>query len=334
MKDQSILSVNVQEALLESLKRNIPSKYSVVEVMMDLLEISQDAAYRRLRGEKKLDIDEMYKICNTYNISADTIFSAKSPGTQFRYTSLDIRNQDQYLVYMQNISKSIELVKNSADNEIVISAIDIPVFHFMPFHNLTLFKLYAWNNTTYKQSGCFEDFASEITNPEIFNCYNKLASDYSQTPSTEIWTNNTIDTIIRLLDFYFETGLFREPSSPILLCMQLLQMIENLKTWVEQGYKHDPAIPFNFYISDTDLENNFILLKKNNETQCMIKLFTINSLITSDHQFCQETLNWLETSKRRSALLTGASDRERVRYFNNLQQKVNSAIKKFEKSTN
>jgi len=331
MKNPLKIPTNIQETFLTVLKQSIPAQNSVVDVISDLLGIGQDAAYRRLRGEKKFDIDEIFTICSTYNLSIDMIFSVKSQGTIFNYTSLDVRNEANYLLYMRNLSKIIELVKEGKEKEIIMSAIDIPVFHFLPFHELTLFKLFVWNNTTYSQSGYFENFMKEIGSSDIFCCYNKIASDYSQIPSTEIWTVNTIDTIIRLMDFYFETGHFQKRETPLFLCNQLLQLIENTKIWVEKGFKSSPSVEYKFYVSDTDLENNFILLKKDGKTRCIIKLFTINSLNTTDQLFCQETSNWLETSKKRSVLLSGASERERFKYFNILQQKVRYFIDKIEK---
>lgn len=332
MKDQLKISDDIQEYFLSVLKRNIPSHQAIVDVISDLLNVSQDSAYRRLRGDKRFDIDELFIICKAFNISIDTIFSVKTQGTLFNYTSLDVKNLGTYLPYMQRMAKSIELLKEAKEKEVIFSAVDIPVFHFMNFKELTLFKLFAWTNTAYGYEKDFESFMSDVQSEELFNCYKKIFTDYSQVPSTEIWTLNTVDALIRLLDFYYETGYLRN-ELPLLLCNQLLQLIDNLRGWVEKGYKGDyKAGTFKFYISETDLENNFALFRRDNDVTCMIKLFTINSLTTTEETFCKETINWLDASIKRSILLTGASERERFKFFNILQQKVRFVIDKFEKS--
>lgn len=315
--------------LISTLKNNIPSQQSLVDVISDLLNISQDAAYRRLRGEKRFDIDELFIICNTYNISLDSIFSVKSQGTIFNYTALNVQDQANYLLYMQRFSKSIELVKEGKDKEIIFSAIDLPVFHFMPFKELTIFKLFAWNNSVYSYRDKFESFLESIDKEKLFPCYDKVYADYSEIPSTEIWTYTTIDAIIRLLDFYYDIGSFAKNDTFKLLCSQLGQLVDNLKVWVENGYKGKNKLnTFKFYINETDLENSFGLFRRDNDTLCLIKLFTINSLSTTDETFCNETRNWLESSISRSVLLTGASERERFKYFNTLQQKINRLMEK------
>ncbi|NJO69622.1 MAG: hypothetical protein HC830_10355, partial [Bacteroidetes bacterium] len=262
-------------------------------------------------------------------ISLDSIFAVKSQGTIFNYTTLDIRDQGKYLEYMQRLSKSVEMVKQGKEKEIIFSATDVPVFHFMPFKELTIFKLFAWNNTAYNHKEKFETFLNNIDQLNFFPCYDTIFSDYTAIPSTEIWTINTIDPIIRLLDFYYDIGSFEKEDTFKLLCTQLEHMIGNIKQWVEQGYKDKGRQnTFKFYISETDLENSFGLFKRDNSTTCVIKLFTINSLSTNHEPFCQEARSWMESTISRAVLLTGASERERFKFFNSLQQKVNGLISK------
>ncbi|NJO69495.1 MAG: hypothetical protein HC830_09635 [Bacteroidetes bacterium] len=85
---------------------------------------------------------------------------------------------------------------------------------------------------------------------------------------------------------------------------------------------------FKFYISETNLENSFSLFRRDTSLACVIKLFTINSLSTSNEAFCREAQSWLESSISRSILLTGASERERFKFFNSIQQKIDGLMSK------
>jgi transcriptional regulator with XRE-family HTH domain len=325
----SAIKNDSQSTLISMLKERIPAQQSLVDVISERLNISQDAAYRRLRGEKRFDIDELYALCNTFNISLDSIFAVKSHGTIFNYTTLDIRDQANYLAYMQRFSKSLELLKQGKEKEIIFSATDVPVFHFMPFKELTIFKLFAWNNSTYSQKEKFESFLENIDKTNFFKCYDNIFADYAAIPSSEIWTTTTIDPIIRLLDFYYDIGSFEKNETYQLLCNQVGQMVENVRQWVEKGYKgKNPQNIFKFYTSETDLENSFGLFKRDTNIICVLKLFTINSLSTSHEPFCQEAQSWMESTLSKSILLTGASERERFKFFNSLQQKVNGLMTK------
>jgi hypothetical protein len=74
------------------------------------------------------------------------------------------------------------------------------------------------------------------------------------------------------------------------------------------------------------MENSFILLKETEKTNCILKLFTINSLYITDEQFCSETENWLDHLSRRATLISGASERERHKFFSSQRQKVRFLI--------
>jgi len=64
-------TLDIQQRLLESIKQALPKGEKIAQVMMDCLNISQDAVYRRLRGEVPLTIFETKILCEKYNISFD-----------------------------------------------------------------------------------------------------------------------------------------------------------------------------------------------------------------------------------------------------------------------
>ena len=61
----------MQEVFIKHLKQVVPANVSLVDDIADLLKISNDSAYRRLRNETELSLDETYKICKHYKISID-----------------------------------------------------------------------------------------------------------------------------------------------------------------------------------------------------------------------------------------------------------------------
>ena len=54
----------IQTDLLQELKTK--SNQKLVDILMDTLHISLDSAYRRIRLEKILTLDEIIKISNTF----------------------------------------------------------------------------------------------------------------------------------------------------------------------------------------------------------------------------------------------------------------------------
>ena len=323
--------MEVQLAFFDIIRKKMPNHLKLADEIGDLLEIGSDSSYRRIRGEKELTLSELIKLCNHYNISLDSVVGNKHNDIIFRYNPLDLTNLNNYRVYIKQFAGSVQALANAQNKEMYYTAEDIPIFHFLPFNELTFFKVYVWYNAMSNNDITYDRFVMQMTNKEeLFECYDKMYNSYSNIPSTEIWTVQTIDPILRLLDYYFDIGAFDNKNTAPTLCNQLLLMIDNMMKWTETGKKNNKA-DFKLYMSETNPENSFMLLKTENVTSATIKLFTINSIITTNTSFCEETKNWIKNIIAKSTLLSGASARERIRFFQTMKTKVINTMERFEK---
>ena len=247
----------------------------------------------------------------------------------FRYNPLDLTDLNNYRIYIKQFAESVQALSNAQRKEIYYTAEDIPIFHFLPFNELTFFKIFVWFSAVSDYDITYEKFIQQIEKKEeLFGCYNKMLDNYYKIPSTEIWTATTIDPILRLLDYYDDMGAFENKETPIILCNQLLQMADRVMKWTETGKKEDSA-DFKLYLSATNPENSFMILKNENFTSTTIKLFTINSIITSNPSFCDETEKWVKNTISKSTLLSGASARERFKFFQTMKTKIENLMEHF-----
>ena len=329
MKNQAIKNEN-QVILFKKIHQSLPDKNSLVYVLSDLLGVGIDATYRRIRGEKPINYEEAIKLCRYFQISMDSLadIDPDKNRIQCNYTPLNLRNLTDYMLYIQVLSTNVERTRSIPESEILMSASDVSVFSLLPYNESTFFKLYSWCKNVYGFSGGYDEFVKELDTTELLKCYEKIVRNYQLIPSTEIWTSNTIDTFLRLLNYHYETGSFNDEKIPLLLCEQLLDLINTLQCWTEKGTKGAKDVPFKFYVSETDLENTFILFKQQEKTACVIKLFTINSLTTFDERLCREVENWLNNSAQRATLISGASAKERYRFFTGQRKKIQFLIEK------
>ena len=64
---------SVQVLLFQYIKDLLPPQLSVVDEIAGVLEISTDSAYRRIRSEKPIDLEEIQKLCGHFKISMDQL---------------------------------------------------------------------------------------------------------------------------------------------------------------------------------------------------------------------------------------------------------------------
>jgi hypothetical protein len=65
--------INLQNYLFALIKNQLPVNISLVNKIAELLEISNDSAYRRLRCETLLNIGEVMLLCNHFKLSIDAL---------------------------------------------------------------------------------------------------------------------------------------------------------------------------------------------------------------------------------------------------------------------
>jgi hypothetical protein len=314
--------MDIQKIFFETVKQNLPSNLRLADEVSDVLKVSQDSAYRRIRGEKELTMNELSVLCRHFNLSIDSAINNQAGNISFRYSPIDMSNMDNYYLYMQHLATLMESIAKAKEKEIIFMAVDIPLPHFTPYMELTLFKIYTWFQSVSKLTVSYEKFCEMLDIPLLRNIYAKITNAYLRIPSTEIWTNNTIDPIIHLLDYYIDLNCFESRESFVLICTQLLQLIENLEMLAEKEYKGNDSF-YRMFLSSVAIMNDFMITKRDGVNVTTIKLYTINGMFTSDTTFCSEVEKWMHNSISKSISLSGNATRERFQFFRKLKDRIN-----------
>ena len=317
--------MNAQMVFFETIKKNLSSNLRLADIVGDVLDVSQDSAYRRIRGEKALTMNEMAALCRYFQISMDSVINNQSGNVTFRYTPLDMSDMDNYYLYMEQLATLMENIAKAKEKEIYFMAVDIPMPHFTPFLELTLFKIYTWFHSVNKLNITYEQFVEQLDVPLLKAIYDRITNAYNCIPSTEIWTNNTIDPILNLLAYYPDLHCIDTKETFPLICSQLLQLIENIEKCAEREKKEYKGreVSFRMYLSPLAIMNDFMITKRDGMNVTTIKLYTINGIITTDDNFCSEVERWMQNSISTSLSLSGHSSRERFQFFHKLKSGVN-----------
>jgi hypothetical protein len=321
-----------QERLFDTIRSRIPEQYRLVDVIEELLEVGTDSAYRRIRGDKELSFSELRKLCHTFHLSMDELLGYDSEqGALFRYTPLRIEPQD-YIRHIERLSKALGALAAAEDRVLYFTAQDIPFYHFLYHEELLFFWLYVWYDSATPGRISFREFHSRM-DPDIYSpLHEQLRREYLQIPSKEIWTGQTANTMLRLLEFYMETGAFDSREIAFLLLRRLLELLDRVSRSAETGYKDaGRRTPFSLYNCSVDPGSNIVLARRGGKWICTVKLYAVNNLTTHNVSLCDETRKWVNNLVLKSTLISGGtSERERFRFFQALKDKVEALIRKLE----
>jgi len=324
---------DVQTMLFNHVRARLPEHLSLVDEVAELLSISNDSAYRRIRGEKTIALDELRMICNKYRISLDQLLLIQTNTVIFSGNKVD-NISFGFNEYLKDIINHLELFKSLSDPHIYFYNKDVPIFHFMPFQELRAFKFFFWKRTLmgYPELAK-QQFNGQATDEESVELGKKIISLYSDIPSTEIWNEENVHSTIRQIEFYRQSNVFASNDIVIQIYEQLSEMLNHMEHEAEIGkkylYGHHPlpnGAAYNIYVNECLIGDNTIFANSNNRQIACLNHNGLNFTATQDKDFCGYTFKNLQNLMRKSTYISGVGEKERSMFFNNLHQKIHGKL--------
>ncbi len=328
-----------QALFMQRLKESLAPSISLVDSLADILEVSNDSAYRRLRGETALSIEEIAIICKHFKISFDAFINNAADGqVNFTYQPL-IGNSDSFGNYLRSLKADLNNLTKYPDANIIYAAEDIPVFHHFEQPFLSAFKIFYWNKSFLNDKNLEnQKFDASLIDPELIEIGKDIIKAYSKIPSVEIWSDDTVNSTFKQIEFYWESGIFKNKADALAICHELYNMLNRINRQAELNSKIaksensiESANNYTLYHSDVMIGNNCVMVNAGNMKSSYISCFSFNSMLTTNQRFCEETDFWLKNLIRKSNLISGVAEKLRYRYFKKIDVLTQQLIDKIEK---
>lgn len=322
----------IQEEFIKTLRSSIPESISLADELADLLKVSPDSAYRRLRGETDFTLDEIYLISKKFNISVDAVFAHKSDTVTCNYTMLT-DSEENFEKYLTGIANQLKQITVFPDKQIIYAAEEVPIMHSFNNEKLTAFKLFYWQRSVLniaKYQG--KKFEFDVIPENLMNIAKEIHQHYMAIPSLEIWTNDTVGTAIKQIMFYYESGAFQNTKDAVEILLSLKSMIDSIANYAELEQKpnigKNSGGAFNLYNSELVIGTNCIHVHIGDKNISYISFNTMNSLTTSNQLFCGEIEHWMKNLIKKSSLISGSAEKQRFQFFKQAVKQIDLAIEK------
>jgi len=314
-------SDSIQSAFLEEVKRRLPPNLSFVDELAEILSISRDSAYRRIRGETVLSLDEAQKLCARFGVSIDSLFTPTSNMVPFvdRSPSSDFTLEQ----WLTSILKNVEML-----TEITYAAKDIPIFHYLRHPELAAFKMFFWQKTIIENPEYrTKTFEPNAISKEMVQLGHRIWTRYSTIPSVEIWAVEAINNTLKQIEFYQECSFFADSKQAYQLCDHLIELIRTVQADAAEARKEGGST-FNLYQNEILMSDNTIAAKSGNKRLSYINYNTISLLITQHDLFCEKTEQYLYSLIKHSTLISGTAEKERIKFFTKMSNRIEDFKKK------
>ena len=326
-----------QKTIFETIKRQTQGQDSLGNIIGDVLSLSQDAVYRRYRGETHLTIYELEKLCKHFNISLDSLFEINKNKVIFEFQPINEFDFSMDL-YLQSMCQALMGIKDQKNPRLIILVNNTPIMQLLNYPHLVRFKLFFWAKT-HLQVKEFKDqkFKYEKISPESFNTGLDALKMYNSIPSKEIFDPELLRGFVREVYYYFESEQFEDPEYAVYILDLLERFVDHLKAQAEVGKKfvsttEPPASgnDFEMYHNETLNGNTTIHYKTDDYEGLYVGHNLMNSVYTTDQAYIEDTVSILNKQMANSSVISNVNEKERNNYFSQVRRMIQSFKKKIE----
>jgi hypothetical protein len=316
------MSDSIQSVFLEKIKKSLPPHIAFVDDLAEILSISRDSAYRRIRGDTVLSLDEVSLLCKHFKLSLDEIISPSSEIVSFH--NRFVNDHDfSFDEWMKSIDADLDQLIRVPEREMIISAKDVPIFYYFSTPELSAFKMFFWMKSILRYPiYSAENFKPELVPKELLALGKRIHAKFTSLGRTELWSEDTIHASLRQIEFYYECGFFNSPLQGQKLCDEMLDVNNEIRDYAAVGRFGDGQEGFQLYKNEILIADNTFLFKMGEKYAVFINHNTLNVLSTTQDSFGKQTENYLRNLLNKATKISGTGEKERLKFFNTIEDKI------------
>jgi BetR domain len=308
----------MENALLKEIQQKSISK-SILEEVSQILQISYDAAHRRISGKSAFTLVETVTLCQHYNLSMDNLFLQKDQVIMQKTKA--ITNIQDFGNYFE---KTAAILQNLPSKETIIyyAAKDIPMNYAVAGTVYSKFKFFIWMQLLNKeQNYSFENFSF----PEnIWNKNDSLKTFFDTANRIEIWNDTTINSALQQVIYYYEAGLLHYQNAQYIL-EDIQEIIEKIEKNCTQNNEK-----FQLYYNELLILNNAALFYTPKNSAFFLPYNALGYFACTDKNTCTEQQQYLSTQLANSKSINKSGKKEQKIFFNKMYQKITFYKQKLE----
>lgn len=325
-------SSGIQTAFFLHIKSLLPPHKSLVDELSDLLNISVDSAYRRIRSEKQISLEEMQKLCSHFQISLDQFMHLQSDSFLFSGKLINTGDHD-FDKWTESVLQQLQFINSFQKKHITYLAKDIPLMQQFLVPELAAFKSFFWRKSILHYDEMkSKKFSLKSIQGHHLEISRKIVEVYNKIGSTDIWNIESINSTIRQIEFYREANIFETEDDVKSLYDAVFKLIDHLEKQAEVGAKFSidesplsNSAPYNLYNNELILGDNTLQFELDNMRVTILNHSIINFISTRDIVFNNYMHDVLNNLIKKSTSLSVSSEKERTRFFNKIRDRLKIA---------
>jgi len=327
----NIMSIE-REQLFAIIKQRLPSNVSFIEEIADVLDISYDAMYRRLKGKTVLSFSEAIQLAKYYKVSLNSLYDVEKEENLFVLK----RSSDNSFKGLTNF---FDVIANSATTfskfktpDILYAAKEIPIY-YLPENSLyTKFKLFIFSNVHGEKEVVNNHSSLKKFQPPVYllESVSRFRKVFKNTTTTEIWNDTTINSTLYQIYYFYELKMI-EKEEALQLCRELEEIIEGVENQaLNETVDEYHSKKYELYYNKLINLNNTVFFRSENIQTLIVPYTTLSYLRIDDEKTCKEIEQYFKKQLQFSKKISGEAEVERQLFFTSMYEKIDQLKKQIE----
>jgi len=321
------MSENLNKIIITKILEGLSPNIRINDFLTDILGISTQSAYRRIKGEIPFNLNELSVLSKKLNLSIDEIIGYNNPKQAIFLLQSEsyVSGHETFYRMLSHYRDLIISASQSGMEESINTMNRLFVVFSIGYKYLFKFYYYKWMHQTLKASMYFS--FSQLEMPDDINSLHDEILRYTpyKTDVTFILDHNFFSGIVQEIEYFYmrrlitieELALIREDISA------LLDLTERSIRTGTSGNGDRTS----YYYSTLNIDSNTAYVKIRDEIVSYFWIYqggpimTINSEVTAFHKV------WIDSLKKYSVLMTGSNERLQTEFIDRQRESLKRITK-------
>ncbi len=314
----------LQHEVVRIIKEYTPQNMQPINILIDILPMSKEAAYRRLRGEIDFSFTEIVKLSQTFNVSLDSLIKEEYSNyilpDVVQIVSSDKNNSiDNYCLLLEYVISCIRKTKESA-NPIIFSNTHHILSHpyIFKYKNISKFRFYRY--LYFQNEDIDKNFSDFIVPDKIITLEYMLYKEALQIKISYVHLMEIAQIYVTDINYFYKLGVLSEKDAEIQK-NEALSLINDINHDSITG-RNNYNVPFTLYVSNINFQADCVYFFSEYFETVIVQLFGFNFYSFNDYNSIIDMKNWMKNLISSSTQITSSAEKQRYEFFQKQEKTI------------
>lgn len=313
----------IQTLLLEAIENKLSGKQNLAIFISETLNIEKEAAYRRIRGCVPFNLKEAAIISRKLNISLDDVIRKSEsegivellmhPPQHYHMGLQEPWHVEQDVNFLEQLTK-----EPYSEMGVALSGISSSLYYYYSYlarFYLLKYRYSMGDRLPYRET---QELPQQIKyRKDFYRHYHNMSNTYY------IWDRRIMGTLVDDINYFHSLQLMSDEDIEAVK-NDLYRFLNDLNLFADKGYYPDTGKRFELYVSDSSIDVTYAYMWSEKVFVSMYTSFVLLTTSSMEKIPFQNVSEWIKSLRRSSEQISLANERERILFFKQQKDIVDS----------